>query len=77
LGVKWQVLYPGMQLVRDSVDAERWSRDLGLPFYEAAVETNGHNLSLVFSDLAVETVAIGHAPFAVPDDGPDFKIPLP
>jgi hypothetical protein len=46
-GIRWQVLYPGMRLVRDSADAERWSRDLGLPFYETAIETNGHNLSLV------------------------------
>jgi hypothetical protein len=76
-GVKWQALYPGMKLVRDSVDAEQWSHDLGLPFYEAAIETNGHNISLVFSDLVVDTVHIGHAPFVVSDSGPDFKIPVP
>lgn len=75
-GVKWQVLYPGMKLVWDSVDAERWSHELGVPFYEAAIETNGHNMSLVFSDLAVDTVDIGHAPFVVSAGGPDFKIPL-
>jgi hypothetical protein len=75
-GVKWQVLYPGMKLVPDSLDAERWSRELGLPFHEAAIETNGHNVSLIFSDLAVDTVHIGHAPFVVSDNGPDFKIAL-
>jgi hypothetical protein len=75
-GVKWQVLYPGMKLVRDSADAKRWSRDLGLPFYKAAIETNGHNLCLVFADLAVDTVDIGHAPFVVSNGGPDFKIPV-
>jgi hypothetical protein len=75
-GVKWQVLDPGMKLVPDSADAQRWSRELGLPFYEAAIETNGHNVSLVFSDLTVQTVQPGHAPFAVPEGGPDFKIPL-
>jgi hypothetical protein len=74
--VKWQVLYPGMKLVRDSADAERWSRELGRPFYEAAIETNGHNLSLVFSDLTVDTVETGHAPFVVPTGGPSYKIPL-
>ncbi len=62
-GVRWQVLYPGMKLVTGSTDAERWSRELGLPF-------------LIFSDLAVDHVDIGHAPFVVPDGGPDFKIPL-
>jgi hypothetical protein len=76
-GVKYQVLYPGMQLVPDSAEASRWSRELGLPFHEATIETNGHNLSLVFSDLTVQAVLPGWAPFVVPDGGPDFKIPLP
>ena len=75
-GVKWQALYPGMKLVPDSAEAQRWSRELGLPFYEAAIETNGHNVSLIFSDLTVQTVQPGHAPFVVPESGPDFKIPL-
>lgn len=75
-GVKWQLLYPGMSLVRDSAEAERWSRELGIPFHEAAIETNGHNISLVFSDLTVDTLEINHAPFVVPADGPDFKFPL-
>jgi hypothetical protein len=75
-GVKWQALYPGISLARDSVDAERWSNELGIPFYEAAIETNGHNVSLVFSDLVVDTVEFGHAPFVVPSSGPDFKFPL-
>jgi hypothetical protein len=76
-GVKWQELYPGMKLVPDSADAQRWSRELGLPFHEAIIRANGHNLSLVFSDLTVQTVDPGYAPFAVPDDGADFTIPLP
>jgi hypothetical protein len=76
-GVKWQNLYPGMRLVRESAEAERWSRSLKIPFHEAAVEANGHNLSLVFADLVVDVVAAGHAPFVVQDDGPDFKISLP
>ena len=75
-GVKWQVLYPGMKLVPDSADAQRWSHELGLPFCEASIETNGHNVSLIFSDLAVQTVQPGHTPFVVPEGGPDFKIPL-
>src|SRR5712691_8019609 len=43
-GVKWQALYPGMKLVADSMEAGRWSRALDLPFHEATVETNGHNI---------------------------------
>jgi hypothetical protein len=76
-GVKWQVLYPGMKLVADSAEAERWSHELGLPFYEATIETNGHDVSLVFSDLIVQTVDAGYAPFVVAEDGPDFKVPIP
>jgi hypothetical protein len=76
-GVKWQALYPGMKLLPASAEAGRWSRELGVPFREAVIETNGHNLCLVFSDLVVETVAPGHAPFVVPDDGPDWKVPMP
>jgi hypothetical protein len=40
-GVKWQELYPGMKLVPDSADAQRWSRELGLPFREAIIRANG------------------------------------
>lgn len=74
-GVAWQTIYPGFRLVSESRDAERWSKALGMPFHEAAVETNGHNLSLVFADLSVETVSPGTVPFVVPEGGPDFKIP--
>jgi hypothetical protein len=76
-GVKWQNLYPGMRLVTDSADADHWSRSLGIPFYEAAIETNGHNLSLLFADLLVDVVGEGHPPFVVSDEGPDFKAPSP
>jgi hypothetical protein len=75
-GVEWQMLYPGMKLVPESAEARRWSRELGLPFREADIETNGHNLSLIFSDLIVQPVAPGHAPFVVPEGGPDVKVPL-
>ena len=68
---------PDVQVVPDSADARRWSDHLGLPFYEAAIETNGHNISLVFSDLIVQAVDPGYAPFVVPAAGPDFKIPIP
>lgn len=76
-GVKWQALYPGMTLVAASPDASRWSEALGLPFHEVLIETNGHNVELVFSDLVVEAVESGYTPFTVPDRGPDWKVPLP
>jgi hypothetical protein len=54
----------------------RWSsravsrRPPGLAFHEAVIEANSQILSLVFSDLTVQTVDPGYAPFVVPDDGP-------
>ena len=75
-GVKWQVLYPGFALVSDSQVAGLWSSKLGIPFYEARVESNGHNLDLVFSDLRVEKAAAGYAPFTVGSPFWDGKIPL-
>ncbi|WP_443678271.1 YxiG-like protein [Nocardia amikacinitolerans] len=68
-GTRWQCLYPGARLVGDSAEATAWSTRLGLPFHEARIETNGHNLTMVFSDLQVDAVEAGLAPFVVPDDG--------
>jgi hypothetical protein len=65
-----------MKLETGTTDAERWSLERGLPLCEAVIETNGHNICLIFSDLAVDHVDNGHAPFVVPEGGPDFKIPL-
>ena len=75
-GVNWQMLYPGASLVEESSEAQRWADELGIPFHEARIETNGHDLSLIFSDLRVDVIQPGYAPFVVPDAGPEFKIPL-
>jgi hypothetical protein len=75
-GVKWQELYPGARLVTDSGRTGHWSQALGLDFHEVTVETNGHNLTLVFSDLEVTEVVEGYSQFTVGTGGPDFKIPL-
>ena len=75
-GVNFQVLYPGMSLQQGSTEAAEWAGRLGMPFHEAHIETNGHNVELVFSDLVVTNVEAGFAPFAVPSDGPDFKWPM-
>lgn len=74
--VRWQRMYPGFAFVSESEDARTWSDRLGLPFHEALVGTNGHNLSLVFSDLRVEAVDSGYAPFTVGAPFDDGKIPL-
>ena len=68
MGVKWQVLYPGMRLLDESPVAARWSQQLGLTFHEAVVEANGHRIALVFFDLTVTSVSPGYAPFTVTSD---------
>ena len=64
-GVKWQCLYPGGRVVPDSERARRWSEALGIPFHEVRIETNCHDINLVFSDLDVTKVEPGYAPFVV------------
>jgi hypothetical protein len=54
-----------MTLIAESPEARRWADVLKVPFHEAAIETNGHNISSVFSDLAVDVIGPGHAPFVV------------
>lgn len=76
-GVRWQEIYPGMKLVPDSAEARRWSGELGIPFREAVIEANAQKICLVFSDLTVQVIDPGYAPFTVPDGGPDFEIALP
>lgn len=50
--------------------------DQALVFHEVRIETNGHDLTLVFSDLEVHEVGAGFSPFTTGDEGPDFKIPF-
>jgi len=75
-GVKWQCIYPGMRLVKDSRDASEWSERIDLPLYQALIETNGHNIDLIFSGLEVTSLQPGWSPFTLNEDGPDGKIPL-
>ncbi|MFD3874491.1 hypothetical protein [Streptomyces sp. NPDC058623] len=62
-GVKWHDLYPGAKLLPESEATRRWSKAVGIDFHEVRVETNAHNLTLVFSDLQVSEVPVGYTPF--------------
>ncbi|MEU5485014.1 hypothetical protein AB0H11_47155 [Streptomyces mirabilis] len=64
-GVKWHCLYPGAKLLPESEATRRWSKALGLDFHEVRIESNAHNLALLFSDLQVSEVPVGYAPFVV------------
>jgi hypothetical protein len=62
-GVKWQNIYPGMELVADSVSATAWSDRLGIPMHEAHIVLNAHEISLVFSGLEVRELPLGWTPY--------------
>ena len=67
-GVNWQPLYPGFSIVPESARARMWSEELGTDFHEVRLESNGHDITLVFADLVVTRLDVGYTPFAVSDD---------
>ena len=52
-GVGFQHLYPGGTVVAESQQARNWSKAVGIDFHEVRIETDTHELTLVFSDLRV------------------------
>ena len=69
-GVNWQPLYPEFGVVADSARARTWSEALGTDFHEVHMESNAHDVTLVFADLTVTEVDVGYAPFVITDDQP-------
>jgi hypothetical protein len=67
-GVKWQCVYPGGSVVANSETARRWRDTVGIPFHEVRIETNAHDIRLVFSDLQVSILDHGHTPFVVGEE---------
>jgi hypothetical protein len=65
-GVKWQCLYPGATVVADSQSADAWAAAIGIEFHEVRIQTNTHDLTLVFSGLDVSELPPGYTPFSVP-----------
>ncbi|MDQ8708066.1 hypothetical protein RCO28_37235 [Streptomyces sp. LHD-70] len=63
-GVKFHELY-GAELRPESETTRRWTKNVGIDFHEVHLETNAHDLTLVFSDLQVSEVPVGYAPFIV------------
>jgi hypothetical protein len=55
-GVRYSVAYPGAKYVEDSVAAREWETRFGKPMHEVRIETNGHNIQLIFHDLSVEDI---------------------
>jgi hypothetical protein len=78
IGFVWAVnhqdLYPGAELRAPSADTAQWSQDVGLPFFEALLQTNAHNIELAFSTLRVSTLQPGYTPFVIRGDGTYSKV---
>jgi hypothetical protein len=55
-GVCYSVAYPGAKYVEASVTAREWESRFGKPMHEVRIETNGHNIQLIFHDLRVEEI---------------------
>jgi hypothetical protein len=68
-GVNWQPLYPGFEVVPDSGRARMWREAMGTDFHEVRMESNAHEISLVFADLRVTEVDEGYAPFVIAREG--------
>ncbi|GII55524.1 hypothetical protein Pth03_39130 [Planotetraspora thailandica] len=65
-GVKWHPLYPGATVMAESTSADAWTAAIGIEFHEVRIQTNAHDLTLVFSDLDVSELPPGYTPFSVP-----------
>ena len=74
-GYKWQEFAWGV-LVPDSAVAREWTTATGRTFHEVHIEGNAHDLTLVFSDLVVDPLEDGYAPFIVGGENHYFP-PIP
>jgi len=55
-GVNYSAAYPGAKLLADSIDARDWSIRLGKQMWEVGIETNAHDIDLIFHDLRTSEV---------------------
>ncbi len=51
--VCYSAAYPGAAYVDNSELAREWSLKVGKPMHEVRIETNSHNIGLIFHDLSV------------------------
>jgi hypothetical protein len=50
-GTNWSLAYPGLVVVRDSVDAAAWAARVGHPLFEVTLETDRFFLRLIFHSI--------------------------
>ncbi len=57
--VNWQNAYPGLSYIADSLTAQDWANRLNKPMQEVYIETNAHNIRLVFHDVEITWTSEG------------------
>jgi hypothetical protein len=58
-GVNYSSAYPGASYSDDSPQAREWTERMGKPMHDISIETNGHNLRLIFHELHITKIAQG------------------
>jgi hypothetical protein len=58
-GICESLAYPGAKYLQDSSVAQEWMSRLGKIMHEVLIETNGHDIRLVFHDLSVKELGEG------------------
>ncbi len=51
--VQWMNAYPGLTYLSESAAACEWSERLRSPMHEVFIETNAHNIRLIFHDVEI------------------------
>ena len=51
--------YPGLLYVAESAAAREWTERLNKPMHEVDIETNAHNIRLVFHDVEITWTSEG------------------
>ena len=57
--VNWMGAYPGLSYIADSLTAREWATQLNKPMHEVYIETNAHNIRLVFHDVEIAWTSDG------------------
>lgn len=50
-GTNWSDGYPGLSIVENSPNAERWSKRIGKPYFEAELKTDRFQISIIYHDV--------------------------
>ncbi len=58
-GVEWQNAYPGLSYIADSSAAQEWAVRLQKPMHEVFIESDAHDIRLIFHDVDITWTSEG------------------